>query len=120
MASLHTKKLPTFFQELLNIFSQMIIQHTSFTLDNYAEMYSVIVDAYCNFPKFASSNSEFINQILRGAVLALSNVSVEMSTDWSDPVESTGDESLYNNQLELRLCKEIMENIASLALQIGY
>lgn len=76
----------------------MLNEPHHFNLENYADFYEVIIESFCSLPQFSKSNNALVSQILRGAILVLGNISIEVTTEWSHPIDSMiGEDSIYSN-----------------------
>jgi hypothetical protein len=85
VVSLKKKKVAPRFNELLAILSEMLAERNSFDLQMYADMYDTIVDAFLVTSKFEMNKGPILSELLRAGVMVLSNISAEVTADWSHP-----------------------------------
>jgi hypothetical protein len=58
--------------------------------------------------------------MLEAAILALSNISAEVGTEWSHPVEQNDDGVDISEATEIRICGEVLSKVSEVVLGIGY
>ncbi len=99
----HEQQVPSLMPEFFGIFGEMLNARSNFSLNEFSEYYSFLVQAHSQLPK---QSQQFGEQMFDAAILVLSNISELVQDIWSHPSVRTGEEgSEFCEDSEIMTCK---------------